>query len=155
MARPPGARVRPVPVGESAVVDVLVTPEMTVRFDELGPVHPVYATYSMAKHFEEAGRKLLLGHLEPGEAGIGSSLSVEHLAPSRIGDAVRVTARCAGMQGNRLTCECAAVDAEGHVLGRGTTVQVVLSEEAVQARVGERARPEQRTGSGDVLPDAR
>jgi hypothetical protein len=41
------------------------------------------------------------------------------------------------------------------VLGRGTTVQVVLSEEAVQARIGERARRQQRTGSGDVLPDAR
>ena len=43
---------RPVPVGESAVLDVVVTPEMTVRFDELGAVHPVYATYTMAKHFE-------------------------------------------------------------------------------------------------------
>ncbi len=144
---------RPVPVGESAVVDVLVTPEMTVRFDELGPVHPVYATYSMAKHFEEAGRKLLLRHLEPGEAGIGSSLSVEHLAPSRIGDAVRVTARCAGMQGNRLTCECAAVDARGRLLGRGTTVQVVLSEAALRARIGKRAHHRQRTPQRDGPPD--
>jgi fluoroacetyl-CoA thioesterase len=153
VARPPGARVRPVPVGESAVVDVLVTPEMTVRFDELGPVHPVYATYSMAKHFEEAGRKLLLRHLEPGEAGIGSSLSVEHLAPSRIGDAVRVTARCAGMRGNRLTCECAAVDARGRLLGRGTTVQVVLSEAALRARIGKRAHLRQRSPRGDDPPD--
>jgi predicted thioesterase len=113
----------------------------------------VYATYSMAKHFEEAGRKLLLRHLEPGEAGIGSSLSVEHLAPSRIGDAVRVTARCAGMQGNRLTCECAAVDARGGLLGRGTTVQVVLSETALRARIGERAHPRQRTPARDGTPD--
>ena len=131
---------RPVPVGDSAVLDVVVTPDMTVRFDELGPVHPVYATYSMAKHFEEAGRKLLLRYLEPGEAGIGSSLSVEHLAPSRVGDAVRVTARCVEFRGNRLTCECTAVDAEGRVLGRGTTGQVVMSEEAVQARTGSQAR---------------
>jgi predicted thioesterase len=86
--------VLPVPVGASAVLDVTVTPELTVRFDELGPVHPVYATYSMAKHFEEAGRKLLLEHLEPGEAGIGRSVAVEHLAPAWVGDAVRVTARC-------------------------------------------------------------
>src|SRR3712207_1048455 len=133
---------RPVPVGDSAVLEVVVTPEMTVRFDELGPVHPVYATYSMAKHFEEAGRKLLLPHLEPGEAGIGSALSVEHLAPSRVGDAVRVTARCTELRGNRLTCDCTAVDAEGRVLGRGTTVQAVLSEEAIQARIGApRPRP--------------
>lgn len=131
---------RPVPVGESAVLDVVVTPEMTVRFDELGPVHPVYATYSMAKHFEEAGRKLLLRHLEPGEAGIGRSVAVEHLGPSWVGDAIRVTARCVEVRGNRLTCECSAVDADGRELGRGTTVQAVLSEEVLQARIGVRTR---------------
>jgi fluoroacetyl-CoA thioesterase len=132
--------VRPVPVGESAALDVVVTPDMTVRFDELGAVYPVYATYSMAKHFEEAGRKLLLRYLQPGEAGIGSSLSVEHLAPSQVGDAVRVTARCVELRGNRLTCECTAVDAEGRVLGRGTTGQVIMSEEAVQARISGQSR---------------
>ena len=47
---------RPIPVGSSAVLDVVVTPELTVHFEELGSVHPVYATYNMAKHFEEAGR---------------------------------------------------------------------------------------------------
>ena len=127
---------RPVPVGAAAELDVVVTPEMTVRFDELGPVHPVYATYSMAKHFEEAGRKLLLRHLEPGEAGIGRSVSVEHLAPSWVGDALRVTARCVEVRGNRLTCACTAVDADGREVGRGATVQAVLSEEALDARIG-------------------
>ena len=138
---------RPIPVGESAVLEVVVTPELTVRFDELGPVHPVYATYSMAKHFEEAGRKLLLRHLERGEAGIGRALSVEHLAPSRVGDTVRITARCAQLDGNRLTCECTAVDAEGRLLGRGTTVQAVLDEAALQARLG--ARPTGSAHSGN------
>jgi len=129
---------RPVPVGESAVLEVVVTPEMTVRFDELGPVHPVYATYSMARHFEEAGRKLLLRHLEAGEAGVGSSLSVEHLAPSRVGATVRVTARCAEQHGNRLLCACTAVDADGRLLGRGTTGQVVMREDALRARLAGR-----------------
>jgi predicted thioesterase len=130
--------VRPVAVGVTADLDVVVTPEMTVRFDELGPVHPVYATYTMAKHFEEASRKLLLRHLEPGEAGIGRSVSVEHLAPAWVGDPVRVTARCVEVRGNRLTCACTAVDAGGRELGRGTTVQVVLPEETLAARIGER-----------------
>jgi fluoroacetyl-CoA thioesterase len=130
--------VRPIPAGATAELDVVVTPEMTVRFDELGPVHPVYATYSMAKHFEEAGRKLLLRHLEPGEAGIGSRVSVEHLAPAWVGDALRVTARCVEVRGNRLSCACVAVDAGGRELGRGTTEQVVLPEDVVAARVGNR-----------------
>src|SRR5829696_6745566 len=116
------SRVIPIPVGETAYLDVVVTEAHTVDFDELGPVHPVYATYSMAKHFEEAGRKLLLQHLERGEAGIGHSVSVEHLAPAWVGDAVRVTATCVEVRGNRLTCECTAVDGSGRALGRGTTV---------------------------------
>ena len=140
-----------VPVGEVAELDVVVTPEMTVRFDELGPVHPVYATYSMAKHFEEAGRKLLLRYLEPGEAGIGRSVSVEHLGPSWVGDAVRVTARCVEVRGNRLTCECSAVDADGRELGRGTTVQAVLPQEVLEARIGAGARERvRRAGPGDA-----
>ena len=129
---------RPIAEGATAVLDVVVTEAMTVDFDELGPVHPVYATYSMARHFEEAGRKLLLAHLEPGEAGIGTAVSVEHLAPAWPGDEVRVTARCAGVRGNRLTCACSAVDAAGRELGRGTTVQAVLPEEAVAGRVTRR-----------------
>jgi predicted thioesterase len=130
----------PIADGETAVLDVVVTPESTVDFDELGPVHPVYATYTMAKHFEEAGRKLLERHLEPGDAGIGSAVSVEHLAPSWVGDAIRITARCVAVRGNRITCACSAVDSSGRELGRGSTVQAVLPEHVLEARIGEDAR---------------
>ncbi|SDC59915.1 Predicted thioesterase [Geodermatophilus telluris] len=125
----------PIADGETAVLDVVVTEAMTVDFDELGRVHPVYATYTMAKHFEEAGRKLLLAHLEPGEAGIGTSVSVEHLAPAWVGDRVRVTARCTALDGGRLICTLTAVDTAGRLLGRGTTGQAVLPEEVVAARL--------------------
>jgi predicted thioesterase len=117
---------RQIPVGESATLDVVVTEDMTVDFAELGRVHPVYATYTMAKHFEEAGRKLLLRHVEDGEEGLGSALSVEHLAPSWVGDRLTIEARCVEVRGNRLTCECRATDGEGREVGRGTTEQVVL-----------------------------
>ncbi|MGY1736044.1 thioesterase family protein [Geodermatophilus sp. SYSU D00684] len=126
---------RPVAVGETAVLDVVVTAAMTVDFDELGPVHPVYATYAMAKHFEEAGRKLLLAHLEPGEAAVGTAVSVEHRAPAWPGDRLRVTATCTGVAGNQVTCACRAEDAAGRELGRGTTGQAVLAEEVLAARL--------------------
>lgn len=113
-------------MGASATLEVVVTDEMTVDFAELGRVHPVYATYTMAKHFEEAGRKVLLPHLEDGEEGLGSSVSVEHLAPSWVGDRLHVVARCAEVQGNRLICQCTATDQDGREIGRGTTGQVVL-----------------------------
>ncbi len=127
--------VRPIPVGEAAELDVVVTPELTVHFEELGSVHPVYATYNMAKHFEEAGRKLLLRHLDPDEDGLGRSVSVEHLAPSWVGDRIRVVARCVEVRGSRVTCECTATDGDGREVGRGSTVQVALPRALLDQRL--------------------
>ena len=130
----------PIPVGETAVLEVVVRPEHLVDFDEMGQVHAVYATYTMAKHFEEAGRKLLVPHLEDGEAGIGRSVSVEHLAPSWVGDRLTVTATCSDVTGTRLTCIVEAVDEYGRRLGRGTTVQSVLPAAVLEVRTGDQAR---------------
>jgi len=132
--------VRPLPVGTSAVLDVVVTEAHTVDFDELGRVHPIYATYTMAKHFEEAGRTLLLPHLEDGEGAIGTAVSVEHLAPSWVGDTLSVTATCVDVRDGRLTVECRATDSYGRDVGRGTTVQAVLPADVIAARTGEEAR---------------
>ena len=141
----------PIPVGETAVLDVVVAASHTVDFDEMGKVHAVYATYTMAKHFEEAGRKLLVPHLESGEAGIGTAVSVEHLAPSWVGDAIRVTARAVEVRDGRLTCECRATDSYGRDLGRGTTVQAVLPAAVVDARVGEDSRRNRRGPPGPLF----
>ncbi|TFV86511.1 thioesterase [Blastococcus sp. CT_GayMR20] len=130
----------PIPVGATAVLDVVVTEAHTVDFDELGRVHPVYATYTMAKHFEEAGRTLLLPHLEDGEGAIGTAVSVEHLAPSWVGDTLRVTATFVDVRDGRLTVECRATDSYGRDVGRGTTVQAVLPARVIEARTGEEAR---------------
>jgi fluoroacetyl-CoA thioesterase len=147
-----------IPVGATAVLDVVVTQADTVDFDEMGAVHPVYATYTMAKHFEEAGRKLLVPHLEDGEAGIGASVSVEHLAPSWVGDTLRVIATCVEVLGDRLTVECRATDSYGRELGRGTTVQAVLPAAVIEARVGDAARLGRRPPAdedGAPAPDQR
>ena len=117
---------RPIQVGATAALEVVVTDDMTVDFSELGRVHPVYATYTMAKHFEEAGRKLLLQHIDDGEDGIGSKVAVEHLAPSWVGDRLTIEARCTGVERNRISCDCTAIDADGREVGRGSTEQVVL-----------------------------
>ena len=129
---------RPIPLGATGVLEVVVTEAMTVDFDELGRVHPVYATYTMAKHFEEAGRTLLLRHLEEGEDGLGSKVAVEHLAPSWVGDRLTIEARCTGVAGNRISCTCTAVDGDGRQVGRGSTEQVVLPRARLDAVLGRR-----------------
>lgn len=127
---------RPIPLGSEGILDIEVTDEMSAGFDELGEVHRTYATFWMAKHFEEAGRKMLLRFLEPGEDGIGTSVSVEHLAPSPIGAKLRVVARCTGVDDNRVRCECSAHGADGRQVGRGSTGQVVLPAAKIRELLG-------------------
>lgn len=124
---------RPIPPGSSATVHLKVSADMTVHFDELGRLHPVYATYSMARHFEEAGRKLLLPYLEEGEDALGSELSVRHTASALPGMRVSVTASLDRVEGRKLFCTLRAVSELGDELGTGHTVQVVLPRARIEA----------------------
>ncbi|WP_407571857.1 thioesterase family protein [Deinococcus altitudinis] len=124
---------RPVTIGEQAVLEVLVTPAMTVRFGELGELHPVYATYELARHFEEVGRKLLLPHLEDGEDGLGTALNVRHLKSALPGMRVTLSATVQKVEGHRLTVEIEAVSELGEVVATGSTEQYVTSARRIQA----------------------
>jgi len=124
---------RPIPPGFTQTLTVLVTDEMTVQFQELGAVHPVYATYWLARHFEEAGRKVLLPFLEDGEGGIGTQVNVTHTASALPGMTVTVTATFTRMEGRRMVCELRAVSELGDEIGHGTTTQMVLPQARIDA----------------------
>ena len=98
---------------------------MTVQFDELGAGHPVYATYWIAKHFEEAGRKLLVPFLEEGDGGIGTEVSVQHTASALPGMRVTVTATASKTEGRRLYADLKAVSELGDQVASGQTVQYI------------------------------
>ncbi|MDM7324437.1 MAG: thioesterase family protein [Thermus sp.] len=123
---------RSIPIGFEAVFETVVTPEMTVNFEELGPVHPVYATYWMAKHMELAGRKIILPFLEEGEEGIGSYVEVRHLASALPGMRVRILARHERTEGNRVYASMEAYNELGDLIGRGRTEQVILPKAKVE-----------------------
>jgi len=127
--------VRPIPIGQTAIFELVVTPEMTVDFEELGPVHPVYATYWMARHMELVGRKILLPFLDPDEEGIGYSVAVRHLAPAAPGTPLRVTGEHVRTERNRIHVRCRVEDATGRLIGEGETIQVVLPKIALAARL--------------------
>ena len=78
-------------VGNTAEIQVEVTEDMCPAFDGI-IVHRVYSTWSMAHHMELAARKVLAPHLDDHEEGIGSHLSIDHLAPCPVGGTVRVHA---------------------------------------------------------------
>lgn len=117
-------------VGE---IEIVVTQAMVANFDELGMVHPVYATWMMVKHMEEAGRKLLLPFLEDGEDAVGHAVDVVHLAPTGVGARVRVRAVLERVEGRRIVCRVEAFN-EREKIGEGTNVQVVVARSRLLAR---------------------
>lgn len=126
-------RMKEIPAGYSATLIVKVTSDMTVDFEELGKLHPVYATYWMGKHFEEAGRKIILPFLEEGDAGIGSQLEVFHTGAALPDMQVTITATFERQEKRRIFCSMKAVTCLGDEIGHGTTTQVVLPQEKVDA----------------------
>jgi len=116
--------------GIAREITVRVTQDMCPAFDGV-VVHRVYSTWSAAHHFEIAARKVLVDFLEEHEEGIGSFLSVEHLAPCPVGRSVRVRAELLEITADhhpRVICDVAAQDGD-RLLARGRQIQVVMNKE--------------------------
>ena len=111
-------------------VTVTVTKDMCPTFDGV-LVHPCYSTWALVHHMEIAARKVLVDFLEPNEEGIGSHVSVDHLAPCRLGKTVTVRAELLSVSDGRhpqVICAVSAFDGD-RVLGRGRQVQVVMKKD--------------------------
>jgi fluoroacetyl-CoA thioesterase len=124
---------KPIPEGYEGHLGVVVTDEMTVDFGELGKIHPVYATYWIARHMEEAGRKVILPFLEEKDEGLGTAVAVNHLASALPGMRIEIIARHTGTEGRKILCECTATSELGDLIATGSTEQVVLPAAKVQA----------------------
>jgi fluoroacetyl-CoA thioesterase len=117
-------------VGE---VRITVTEAMLATFDELGQVHPVYSTWTMVKHLEEASRKVILPFLDTDEDAVGHSIDVVHLAPTPAGAWVLARAIVDRVEGRRIHCRLEAYNARERI-GEGHNVQVVVSRERLRQR---------------------
>lgn len=130
--------------GAEATVTITVTPEMVATFEELGPVHPLYATWSMVRHMELASRKIILPYLEPDEDAVGHSISVTHLAPTGVGERVTARARLVEIDGRRIVCAVEASN-EHEKIGEGTQVQMLVRKDRLASRIAE---VQHRAGAG-------
>jgi len=119
--------------GVRAEVSAVITEEMCPAFDGV-IVHRVYSTWSLAYHMELAARRVLAPHLEANEEGIGSHLSIDHLAPTPVGKTVRVVATCTELDSSKVVCDVVAYEGE-RVVGRGKQVQRVFPKEVIQSLI--------------------
>lgn len=114
--------------GITRVLSITVTEDMCPSFNGV-IVHHCYSTWSVAHHFELVARMVLVDYLEPHEEGIGSHLSIDHLAPCRVGSEVQVRAILTEVSKGthpRVMCDVTAHDGD-RLLARGKQVQVVMN----------------------------
>ncbi len=100
------------------------------RFDD-GMVHPVYATFNLARDAEWCGRLFVLDMKEPHEEGIGTLITVEHIAPARLGEEVALTATIKSINKNEIIC---VFDARvgSRLIAKGEQRQKILSKEKLE-----------------------
>ncbi|MBS1783626.1 MAG: hypothetical protein JSS78_11210 [Bacteroidetes bacterium] len=53
-----------------------------------GEVHPVYATFALARDAEWSGRLFVLEMKDEDEEGIGTGIDIRHLSPALVGEEV-------------------------------------------------------------------
>jgi fluoroacetyl-CoA thioesterase len=125
-------------VGNTAEHTITVTEDMCPAFDGV-VVHKVYSTWSMAHHMEIAARMVLAPHLEEHEEGIGSHLSIDHLAPTPLGHQVRLVAIAVELGPTTLVCDVFAYHVRQNdgekLVGRGRQVQRILPKEKLRALI--------------------
>lgn len=119
--------------GITREITVEVTEDMCPAFDGV-IVHRCYSTWSVVHHMELAARKVLVDFLEPDEEGIGAHISVDHLAPCKVGKTVIVRAELTHVDRNRVTCRVAAYDGD-RLLATGTQIQVVMDKRQLQRSI--------------------
>ena len=116
-------------VGEQRQYLIQVQPSDTATFAS-GQVHPVYATFAVARDAEWVCRLFVLEMKEEAEEGIGTFVTVEHRGPALIGQTVDFTATIESITGNHIICTYEARVGE-RLVASGRQGQKILKKERI------------------------
>lgn len=98
-------------------------------------LHPVYATFALARDFEWSSRLFFLEMKEEDEEGVGTFLQIEHQSPAQIGEEVLIQATVESLNGNELICIIEARSGE-RIIATGKTGQKMLKKEKLKKLFG-------------------
>ena len=115
------------------VVEVVADGDTAVALGSGGL--PVLATPRLLAWCETATCRAVEGGLAEGSSSVGTSVQLDHLAASAVGERVTVRAELVVVVGRRLRFRVEATDAVGTVLGRGTVERVVVDDARFLARL--------------------
>jgi len=97
----------------------------TASFDS-GMVHPVYATFAIARDAEWACRLFVLEMKEEDEEGIGTYVSVNHMSPALVEEEVIFEVCVQKIKKNEITCSYTAA-CGNRLIAEGENKQKVLN----------------------------
>lgn len=123
--------------GDQKVFETTVTEADTATFRG-EQVHPVCATFALARDMEWSSRLFVLEMKDDDEEGIGTSLTIEHRGPALVGDTLTITATVTSLKGNSLVCNIEARVGD-RLVATGTTGQKVLKKEKIKQLFAELA----------------
>jgi len=86
----------------------------------------VFSTPAMISLMEGTCVHLTAPYLDEGENSVGIHVDVYHLAPTKIGQSVTVTAEILEIKGNKILYAVSAVNAVGVKIGEGTHRRAVI-----------------------------
>jgi fluoroacetyl-CoA thioesterase len=98
-------------------------------------LHPVYATFALARDFEWSSRLFFLEMKEDDEEGVGTFLQIEHHSPAQVGEDVQIFATIESITGNELICIIEARSGE-RMIASGKTGQKMLKKEKLKRLFG-------------------
>jgi fluoroacetyl-CoA thioesterase len=100
---------------------------------ESGIVHEVYSTFSVARDAEWCGRLFVLDMKEYNEEGIGTQITVQHIAPAFVGEKIRITTAFDSItaKGEILTSYNATVGER--LIAKGIQGQRILLQEKIKS----------------------
>lgn len=93
-------------------------------------VHPVCATFTLAREIEWATRQFVLEMRDDDEEGIGISLTVDHYGPAFVGEEIVFTAWVKAINGHELICTYEAKVGE-RMIASGETGQKILKRDKI------------------------
>lgn len=116
--------------GDRKTFERKVSSQDTASFDS-GQVHPVYATFALARDIEWACRLFVLEMKEEDEEGIGTSLSIVHLSPALIGETVTIAATAKSILKNEIICSYEARVGD-RLIATGEQGQKILKKDRIE-----------------------
>lgn len=122
--------INPFQIGDSKTYNHKVELEDTATF-KAGTVHPVYATFALARDAEWAGRLFVLEMKEETEEGIGTFIEIEHKSPALLQSEVTFTAKIESVIKNEIVCSFEAFVGE-RLIAQGKTGQKILKKEKLE-----------------------